>query len=146
MRAKRLGACMLAFMLLAGICASQQLSKKITNQDVIDLVGLGLSDGVIIDKIHSADATDFDTSIAALKKLKAAKVSDELIRVMINPRPAPAENAAAPAPAADAAGLPSEIGVYLMVKGKLTEVEPEVVGWQTGGMLKSIATGGLTKG
>jgi len=146
MRAKTIGACMLAFVLLAGVSVSQQLSKKMTNQDVIDLVGLGMSDGVVIDKIHSADATDFDTSVPALKKLKAAKVSDEVIRAMINPRPAPAENAAAPAPAADPAGLPTEIGVYAMVKGKLTEVEPEVVGWQTGGMLKSIATGGLTKG
>ena len=26
------------------------------------------------------------------------------------------------------------------------EIEPEVVGWQTGGLLKSMATAGLTKG
>jgi len=35
------------------------------------MVGLGLSDDVIIDKIHTTQATEFDTSVAALRTLKA---------------------------------------------------------------------------
>lgn len=58
---------------------------KMTNADVVDLVGLGLSDDVVIDKIHAAKGTSFDTSVAGLKSLKAAKVSDAVIRTMINP-------------------------------------------------------------
>jgi hypothetical protein len=134
--------------LVTSLALAQQLSKKMTNKDVIDLVSLGLSDDLVIDKIHASEATDFDTSVAGLKALKAAKVSDAVIRAMINPHPAPAA-ATAPAVAApptDTSGLPAEVGVYIMIKGKLTEVEPEVVGWQSGGVLKSMGTMGMTKG
>ena len=78
------------FLLLSSTTWSQQLSTRITNQDVIDMVGLGLSDDVIIAKIRAAGAggtLQFDTSVKGLKELKAAKVSDELIKVMINPAP-----------------------------------------------------------
>jgi len=56
-----------------------------TNADVIELAGLGLSDDIVIAKIYAASATDFDTSIPGLKALKAAKISDAVIRAMINP-------------------------------------------------------------
>jgi hypothetical protein len=71
-----------------------------TNQDVIDMVSLGLPDDVIVDKIHATQATEFDTSLPALRTLKAAKVSDAVIRVMINPHPSTpvASNAAAGGP------------------------------------------------
>jgi hypothetical protein len=56
-----------------------------TNEDITTMVFLGLTDEVIIDKVHAAGATDFDTSIAGLTALKQAKVSDAAIRAMINP-------------------------------------------------------------
>jgi hypothetical protein len=66
---------------------------------------------------------------------------------MINPHPAPAVSAApVVAPATSDAGIPQDAGVYLVLKGVVTEMEPEVVGWQTGGVMKSFATQGLTKG
>jgi hypothetical protein len=137
----------LVCVLAASLCVGQQLSKKMSNQDVMDMVSLGLSDDVVIDKIHGASGTDFDTSIDGLKALKAGKVSDAVIRAMINPHPAPASSAApVVAPASSPAGVPDEVGVYILLKGVLTEMEPEVVGWQTGGVMKSIATQGLTKG
>jgi len=37
------------------------------------------------------------------------------------------------------------IGVYIVIKGKPIEIEPEIVNWQTGGVLKSTATLGLLK-
>jgi hypothetical protein len=41
---------------------------------------------VIIEEIRSATTTNFDTSIDGLKALKAARVSDAVLKVMINPR------------------------------------------------------------
>ena len=67
------------------LCTGQQLKERMTNQDVIDMVALGLSDDVIIDKIHTVESTQFDTSVKELKTLKAARVSDLVIRAMITP-------------------------------------------------------------
>jgi hypothetical protein len=128
--------------------SSQQVSKrKLSNQDVLDMVSLGLGDDVILEKIKSAPETDFATDLESLKALKAAKVSDPVIRVMINPKAASAPAApSAAAPAAANPDVPEDIGVYIRVRGKLAEVTPEVVGWKTGGVLKSMATYGVTKG
>jgi hypothetical protein len=56
-----------------------------TNQDVIDMVALGLSDDVIIQKIRTAESLQFDTSVQGLRVLKSRKVSDAVILVMMNP-------------------------------------------------------------
>jgi hypothetical protein len=96
---------------------SQEMSKRLTNQDIIDMVSLGLSDDIIVAKIRSVSGQDhlgFDTSVNGLKALKAGKVSDEVIKVMINPAPPPvtATVGAAPATASDPNLPPPEIGVY----------------------------------
>src|SRR5580700_920068 len=131
--------CGVFLLLFALACGAQQLSKRLTNQDVIDLVGVGLSDDVIIDKIHATEGIDFDTGVAALKALKAANVSDAVIRAMINPHPAisAVDKARISPPTTKDDGLPEEVGVYVALNGKLSEVEPEIVGWQTGGVVKS---------
>lgn len=76
-------------------------TEKLTNADVIELSGLGFSDDVIIDKIYAAKGTDFDTSIAGLKALKTAKISDAVIRVMINPSRPPSQDSAPPISTSD---------------------------------------------
>jgi hypothetical protein len=126
----------------------QELSKrKMSNQDVLDMVSMGLGDEVILEKIHSAAETEFTTDLESLKALKAAHVSDPVIRAMINPKAAAAPAAASGGAAAAAnPDFPEDIGVYQKVRGKLVEVTPEVVGWKTGGALKSFATNGLNKG
>jgi hypothetical protein len=127
---------------------SQDGSKsKLSNQDILDMASMGLSDDVILEKIRTAPETGFATDLESLKALKAAHVSDVVIRAMINPKLA----AAPAAPAASAAApanpdVPEDIGVYIKVRGKLVDVTPEVVGWKTGGALKSFATNGLNKG
>jgi hypothetical protein len=136
-----------ASLLVSSLGGSQKLQSRMTNQDVIELVSLGFSDGVIIDKIRTAQGSDFDTSIPALKDLKAAKVSDAVIRALINAH----ENetgATLPAnPSGSSSGpLPIEIGVYIRVNGSLVEMEPEIVNWQTGGFVKTHATLGFVKG
>src|SRR5271170_4282907 len=89
MRGHRL--CVMVLCVLTALSASgQELNKRLTNQSIIEMVSLGLSDDVIIAKIRSmtdADAFKFDTSVDGLKALKAGNVSDAVIKVMINPAP-----------------------------------------------------------
>src|SRR6266446_4970638 len=92
---KRLTCTFSVCVLAASMCLGQQAVKKMTNEDITAMVSLGLTDEVIIDKVHAAGATDFDTSVAGLTALKHAKVSDAVIRAMINPHPS-AVNATLP--------------------------------------------------
>ena len=116
---KTLGA-LVVVCLLAVAPGAQELSKRLSNQDVIDMVGLGLSDEVIIAKIRADRDAKFDTSTDALKALKAAKVSDAVIKVMIDPKAmevpaasmAGAVALAAGPPAEDPNLPPKEVGVY----------------------------------
>ena len=72
----------------------------LTNAAIIELSQLGLGEAVITEKIRQSECR-FDTSISGLKQLKAAKVSDTLIALMMNPNAKPApQPALAPAPAA----------------------------------------------
>jgi hypothetical protein len=127
------------------------LSKRLTNQDIISMVGMGLSDDVIIAKIRSmsaagADSLSFDTSVEGMKALKAGKVSDSVIKVMLNPAPPPqAINIMASTPMTVDPNLPPpEVGVYwkdgpnfIMLPGQaLTQTK-------AGGRAGSIFTDGL---
>jgi hypothetical protein len=82
----------------------------------MEMVSLGLSEDVIIAKIHSASAGDnlkFDTSVTALKELKAANVPDSVIKVMINPIPPQAPVVMAATAVSNDPNLPPpEVGVY----------------------------------
>ena len=74
--------------------------------------------------------------------LKLGKVSDAVIRVMINPHGnnvMPSSPAAA-SPIVRNNRMPAEAGVYAILDGKPAEIEPEVVNGQTGGVAKSHAT------
>ena len=79
---------------LAMACAafgqeSGAIKKRFTNEDVISMAQLGLTDDVIIAKIRAmsaaGDAISFDTGVEGLKKLKAGGVPDSVIKAMINP-------------------------------------------------------------
>ena len=136
------------FLLLASTTWSQQLSKRITNKDVIDMVGLGLSDDVIISKIRSAAAggtLQFDTSVDGLKELKAAKVSDEVIKVMINPAPPAAPVVVAAAPITNDPNLPPpEVGVYWKNANAFVLIEGQAISQaKVGGKAGSMFTYGM---
>ena len=140
-------------LLLLGLstCPAQEFSARaparaMTNQDVIDMVGLGLSEGVIVDKVRIAQATDFDTSVTGLRVLKAAKVGDEVIRAMVNAHPVGASSRNSATPIATNGAVPEEIGVYCVHHGQLEQMDPEIVGWKTGGVLKEIVTLGFDRG
>src|SRR5271168_637254 len=136
------------FLLLASTTWSQQLGKRITNKDVIDMVGLGLSDDVIIAKIRGASAGEtlqFDTSGGGLKELKAAKVSDEVIKVMINPAPPAAPVVVAATPITNDPNLPPpEVGVYWKNGNAFDRVEGQAISQaKVGGKAGSMFTYGL---
>ncbi len=40
---------------------AQKLSSRLTNQDVLAMVSMGLSDEIIVDKIRATTDTQFDT-------------------------------------------------------------------------------------
>ncbi|MBB5318448.1 hypothetical protein [Tunturibacter empetritectus] len=127
---------------------SQQLGKRITNKDVIDMVGLGLSDDIIITKIRSAAAggtLQFDTSVDSLKELKAAKVSDEVIKVMINPAPPAAPVVVAATPISNDPGLPPpEVGVYWKNSNAFVLIEGQAISQaKVGGKAGSMFTYGM---
>jgi S1-C subfamily serine protease len=73
-------------LLALSVATSHGQPKALTNEDVTEMVALGLSDQVIIEKIRSASLTNFDTSVDGLKALKAAKISDAVLMAMISPR------------------------------------------------------------
>jgi hypothetical protein len=137
---------------LTCVAWTQQMSHRLTNQDIIDMVALGLSDDVIITKIRSAAKPEdlgFDTSTTGLKALKAGQVSDAIIKVMINPASAPPAAVAAatpgtPAVANDPKLPPQEIGVYWKDGFTFLRVEGEIMSQaKVGGRAGSYFTYGI---
>ena len=135
---------------VAGGQEGAMLHKRFTNQDVIEMAKLGLSDDVIITKIRQAyeagsDAASFDTSIDGLKALKAANVPDSVIKVMINPAPPPATVVAGTSPISVDPNLPPpEVGVYWRDEGKFVLVQGQAVtNTKAGGKAGSFFSNGL---
>lgn len=118
--------------------ANSATPKAMGNADVIALAAAGMPDDIVIAKIQAAFLTNFDTSLDGLKSLRAAHVSDAVIRVMIDPHVAAATLTPVPS------GLPTEDGVYYKKQGVYTEIEPQVAKFRMG-MLKMMATGGMLK-
>ncbi|MGC1168640.1 MAG: hypothetical protein WA886_07030, partial [Candidatus Acidiferrales bacterium] len=137
----------LLWMFLAAVSWGQELVKRLTNQDIIDMVGLGLSEDVIITKIRSTspDTLKFDTSVDGLKALKAAKVPDSVVKVMINPAPPPAPViAASTAISLDPNLPPPEVGVYWKDGANFILIEGQAISHETaGGRAASYFTYGM---
>jgi hypothetical protein len=135
-------------LLLASTAWSQELARHITNKDVIDMVTLGLSDDVIIAKIHSASAGDnlkFDTSVTALKELKTANVPDSVIKVMINPIPPQTPVVMAATAVSNDPNLPPpEVGVYWKNGNAFVLIEGQAISQsKVGGKAGSMFTYGM---
>jgi len=109
-------------------------------------------DATIVKAIQTFE-TNFDVSVAALMKLKDAGVTQVVMQAMLatagdrrmgGTTEHPSTTGATASPVS--VDLPVEVGVYVQQRGKLIEMEPEIVNWRTGGVLKSMATVGLDKG
>jgi len=130
---------------------SPVLSRRLTNQDIISMVELGLPEDVVIAKIRSMsavgpDTISFDTGVEGMKALKSANVPDSVIKVMINPAPPPQPtNVVASAPMTIDPNLPPpEVGVYWKDGTNFVMVQGEALAQtKAGGKAGSFFTNGL---
>ena len=139
-----LGTCLLA------LCFAQAV---LTNDSIIKMVKAGLGESIVLSTINSQPGR-YQTGADDLIALKSAGVSDKIISAML----AAGSNAAPPAPvgavAPAAAAVPpssgaafvAEVGVYYKKNDAWEDLNPEVVNFKTGGVLKGIATAGIVKG
>jgi hypothetical protein len=124
--------------------------KRFTNEDVIGMVKLGISEDVIVAKIRAmsatgADAISFDTGVEGLKALKAANVPDSVIKVMINPAPpAPTIVTASTTMTIDPNLPPPEVGVYWKDRANFVLIQGQAVSnAKVGGKAGSLFTNGM---
>lgn len=144
-------------LLLLAFAAALAAQAALDNATVVKLVKSGLSEDLIVSMINSQPGK-YQTSADDVIALKQAGVSDRILGAMIARTngvvtSAAGSAAAAAAPpvagttaAAPAAGPVNEIGVYYKKGDEWKDLEPEVVNWKTGGVLKSIGTAGIVKG
>ncbi len=115
----------------------------LTNDAVTKMVKGGLSDEIVISMVKSQPAK-YSTGPDDLIALKSAGVSDRIIAAMVEKMNG---GSAVPAAAAAPGAAPvNEVGVYYKKGGVWTDLNPEVVNFKTGGVLKSIGTAGIVKG
>jgi len=135
------------------VCAPLLIAQQALDNDaVIKLVKSGLSDDLIITTINASQG-HYDTSANGLIALKSGGASDKIISAILLKASgsAPAPGASAPAaPAATTSGRPAgidDVGVYYKDKsGAWIALNPEIVNFKTGGVIKSIASVGIVKG
>jgi len=96
MSKKSVAACLLAALVLAGLA---QAAEVLTNDSVVQMVGLGLSKDIILAKLRS-EPNSFDTSAAALADLQHKGVPSEVITAMISGQSAAGTSASEAQPAA----------------------------------------------
>lgn len=144
--------------------------EELTVDQVTQLIQAGISEEIIIAKIRK-NGKPFDLTTNQIIQLKNAKASDNIIKVLMDPKaelqPAMAptqvtqsQQSPVPVPAAQPqpvggtppsvdradANLPTEVGVYIKKDNQWVEIQPEVVNWKTGGVLKNIASAAIVKG
>lgn len=143
---------MLAVLLVLGGLAQESAvpRKRLTNEEVIRMVQLGLGEDVIVAKIRATNLANpsqlsFDTSVEGLKVLKAANVPDGVIRVMITPGPAqPTVITTGSAITLDSNLPPPEVGVYWKDGNSFVRIEGQALSQsKIGGKAGSMFTYGL---
>ncbi len=113
----------------------------LTNAEIVQMIKTGFAEEIILKAIQLSE-TRFDTSVTALLEMKNAGASENVIRAMLNPKPAKVEEKPA-APARNPL-VPDDVGIYYIKNEQLVDMRPELVGWRSGGVGKSLLLG--TKG
>jgi hypothetical protein len=127
--------------LFAGLILAQQ---SLTNDSVLKMVKATMGDDLIINMINTQPSA-FALAPDDLIALKSGGVSDKIISAMLLKSAAPAAPALTTS-AIPASGLVHEVGVYYKKAGAWTDLEPEVISFKSGGVLKQLATDGIVKG
>jgi len=134
-------AILLAVSIVANGISGQSQREILNNAKIIELVRLGLSEALIVEKIRQSDCK-CDTSTTELARLKSAKVSDAIIIAMMESSRAYSDSASVTAQneqnkpvrtvetdnSADPKELRelSEPGIYLFENGKMQGIEASV--------------------
>ncbi len=137
---------------------NQPKSAVLTNKDILDMSHAGFPADILAAKIKATTCA-FDTTPGDLQQLKAAGIPDSVILAMIEaPAGAASLSLAGAIPGSSRSAsaaekgsmvgdvLLDEIGVYYRQNGIMKPIEPEIVNWQTGGVLKRQLTLGIDKG
>jgi hypothetical protein len=120
----------------------------LTSESIVKMTKAGVGDDLILSVIQSQSAK-YSLTPDDIMKLKQEGISEKVLSAMVSKNPPPALNAAVAASSAVGDNdLPTnpDIGVYYKKGGQWEEMLPDVVNWKTGGVLKSLATGGFVKG
>lgn len=123
--------------------------EALTNVKVIELVKLGLSETIVVEKIRQSEC-NFDTSTSGLAQLKGAKVSDAIIMAMMNPQNASAmprstTNVSSPATGALVPPEIQEPGIYLNQDGSMSEINPTTFSGAKSSFFGTAMTYGIKK-
>jgi hypothetical protein len=134
--------------------------EVLNNAAILEMHEMNLGDAVILEKIKTSKC-QFDTSLAGLKQLKGAKVSDAVIQAMVAASAPAAGKVTATASAsavvlvgdANDPATPHPAGVWMMKDQKLTRMDSEVSGeissggfvgpWGIGKVGQSVRIAGL---
>ena len=131
------------------LCLAAAAQQSLNNDAIIKMVKAGLSDDLIVTTVNSSAGT-YDTSVDGLIALKSAGVSDKVVAAIVAKSTAPTTPPPVVAPPPPPSGRPpgiDDVGVYYLDKsGAWQRLEPEIVNFKSGGVLKSLATNGLVKG
>jgi hypothetical protein len=145
--------CAVLFLVFCPFLVAQQ---ALNNDSIIRMVKAQLSDDVIVATINASPGA-YDTSADGLIALKKAGVSDKVISVIVaksapaasgpaSPDSAAPSNPDASAPAAPLPPGVDNIGAYYKDSGGNWQPLPsEVVIFQSGGVVKHVASAGLVK-
>ncbi len=137
---------MKALWLFVALSIGASAQDTLTNDAVVKMIKAGLGDGIVISTIQNQAGKYFLTP-DDLIKLKGQGVSDNVIAAMVAKASGASSTVSTSGPSADE-DIPKgiDIGAYFKKGGKWEEMLPEVVNWKTGGVLKTVVTGGIVKG
>lgn len=144
---------------------AQTKPEILTNEKIIQLLKLGLSENVVVEKIRQSEC-QCDTSTNGLTKLKAAKVSDAIILAMLNSSPGSysetppnreknqtrIEVETVSVPDKKSSGATdaflrkiAEPGIYIYENGEMKQIEPSVFSGSKTNPLMGVMTCGIKK-
>jgi hypothetical protein len=132
------------------ICFSSLLAyaqQSLNNESVVKLVRAGLSEDLVVQTVNTQPG-NYQLGADDILALKKAGVSERVITAMLtrNGNAASGRPSNGAVPERSGSGYPNEIGVYVKSAREWVELQPEVINWKTGGVLKSIASAGIVKG
>jgi len=116
--------------------------EALTNDSILKLSKSGLSEGLIVNMVITQPG-NYKLGADDVLQLKKDGITDSVINAMLRKSANP--NSTFVSTSGTSGGTPLEIGVYLKRSEEWSEMQPEVVNWKTGGVLKSMATAGVVK-